>query len=94
MNSLLNTNTDTAAEGSAFIRSLRQVRPFEAYMTIEGNAGARRVIPIFEDETTGVPSIPVSIDWRGDAIYNLNGQRVSSMSRGIYIQNGKKIIKK
>ena len=94
VNSLLNTNTDTAAEGSAFIRSLRQVRPFEAYMTIEGNAGARRVIPIFEDETTGVPSIPVSIDWRGDAIYNLNGQRVSSMSRGIYIQNGKKIIKK
>ena len=28
------------------------------------------------------------------AIYNLSGQRVSSPSKGIYIQNGKKIILK
>jgi hypothetical protein len=94
VNSQLNTNTDTAAEGSAFIRSLRQVRPFEAYMAIEGNAGARRAIPVFDDDATGIPSIPVSIDRRSDDIYNLNGQRVNSMSRGVYIQNGKKVIKK
>ena len=94
VNSQLNTNTDTSVEGSAFIRSLRQVRPFEAYMAIEDNAGARRAIPVFDDDATGIPSIPVSIDRRNDAIYNLNGQRVNSMSRGVYIQNGKKIIKK
>ena len=94
VNSQLNANTATEVDGSAFIRSLRQVRPFEAYMAIEGNAGARRVIPIFGDDAASIPSIPVSIDRRNDAIYNLNGQRVNTMSRGIYIQNGKKIIKK
>ena len=94
VNSQLNTNTATETEGSAFIRSLRQVRPFEAYMAIEGNAGARRVIPVFEDEVTGIPSIPVLWGSKDDAIYNLNGQRVNSISRGVYIQNGKKIIKK
>ena len=94
VNSQWNTNTATETEGSAFIRSLRQVRPFEAYMAIEGNAGARRVIPVFEDEATGIPSIPVLWGSKDDAIYNLNGQRVNSMSRGVYIQNGKKIVKK
>lgn len=92
---LWESNTDGLIEGSVFVRNLRQVHPFEAYMTIEGNAGARRVIPIFEDGgSTGIPTVPVSIDRRSDAIYNLNGQRVNSMSHGIYIQNGKKIIKK
>ena len=95
VNNQWNTNTATETEGSAFIRSLRQVRPFEAYMAIEGSAGARRVIPIFEDDTTtDIPSIHMLFDRTNDAIYNLNGQRVKSMTRGIYIQNGKKITKK
>ena len=28
-----------------------------------------------------------------DAIYNLNGMRVKNAGKGIYIQNGKKVIK-
>ena len=35
VNSQLNANTATEVDGSAFIRSLRQVRPFEAYMVQE-----------------------------------------------------------
>ena len=41
---------------------------------------------------TGIQSIKVFASETDGAIYNLSGQRVSSPSKGIYIQNGKKII--
>lgn len=94
VNNQWNNNTDSSVEGSAFIRGLRQVRPFEAYLTLEGSNAGIRSIPVFDNETTGVAAIPVSGFGNADAIYNLNGQRVNSMSRGIYIQNGRKIVKK
>ena len=41
---------------------------------------------------TAVQSVKVIASETDGAIYNLSGQRVSSPSKGIYIQNGKKII--
>ena len=74
------------AEGSVFIRGLRQVRPFEAYMTVEG-AAAPEIIPVFEDGmATDIETIK--------NVYNLNGQRVNTMSSGIYIRNGRKVVVK
>jgi hypothetical protein len=45
-----------------------------------------------ESTPTGIQSIKVFASETDGAIYNLSGQRVSSPSKGIYIQNGKKII--
>ena len=45
-----------------------------------------------ESTPTGIQSIKVFASEKDGAIYNLSGQRVSSPSKGIYIQNGKKII--
>ena len=47
-----------------------------------------------ESTPTGIQSIKVFASETDGAIYNLSGQRVSSPSKGIYIQNGKKIILK
>ena len=94
VNNRWNNNTDTSVEGSAFIRGLRQVRPFEAYMALEGGNAGIRAIPVFGNETTGIMTLPTTGLEDADAIYNLNGQRVNSMSRGIYIQNGRKVVKK
>ena len=41
---------------------------------------------------TGIQSVKAFASETDGAIYNLSGQRVSSPSKGIYIQNGKKII--
>ena len=45
-----------------------------------------------ESTPTGIQSINAFASEKDGAIYNLSGQRVSSPSKGIYIQNGKKII--
>ena len=45
-----------------------------------------------ESTPTGIQSIKVFASETDGAIYYLSGQRVSSPSKGIYIQNGKKII--
>ena len=41
---------------------------------------------------TGIQSVKAFASETDGAIYNLSGQRVSSPSKGVYIQNGKKII--
>jgi hypothetical protein len=41
---------------------------------------------------TAIQSVKAIASETDGAIYNLSGQRVSSPSKGIYIQNGKKII--
>ena len=43
-------------------------------------------------KSTGIQSVKAIASETDGAIYNLSGQRVSSPSKGIYIQNGKKII--
>lgn len=91
--------------GSRFISNLRDVRPFEAYMT--GSSSTRGVIEInFEDGTTDMEDILLSVDdGQETTIYTLSGMQVahtiqrdfdqiwSGLPKGIYIVNGKKMIK-
>ena len=91
-------------QGSCFISGLRDVRPFEAYMT---GSSSRGVIEInFDDGTTDMFDVLFST---GDAqeviVYSLSGQQVirttqrdfdavwQQLSKGVYIVNGKKMIK-
>ena len=46
---------------------------------------------VFDEEADGI-TLPTTIDQKPTIIYNLAGQRVSTVSKGLYIINGKKII--
>jgi hypothetical protein len=90
--------------GSRFISNLRDVHPFEAYMT---GSSSRGIIEInFDDGTTDMPDILFSSDESQEiTIHTLSGQQVTrtiqrdfdavwqQLPKGVYIINGKKMIK-
>ena len=88
-------NTDTEREGSAFIRNLRAVHPFEAYMTLEGGS-APWMIPVFDN---GVPTNIVEIESMrnvgNEEWYDLQGRKLQGepTQHGIYIYKGRKVKK-
>lgn len=106
VNNLWSANTDSdLAEGSAFIRDSRQVRPFEAYMTIDSGGSTTRSINIFDDnETTGIMNLPLACKNKDGVIrvYSLSGMLLkqgndekilNDLPKGVYVVNGKKIVK-
>ena len=64
---------------------------FEFYdvLSIAEEASAR--INITFDDITGIKSLKTD---NGEEIYTLSGQRVEKAGKGVYIVNGKKVIKK
>ena len=46
-----------------------------------------------EAETTGIQNVPTNGKQKNDVIYDLQGRRVTNPTHGIYIINGKKVIK-
>ena len=103
VNNLWDKNTESdMVEGSAFVRGLRQVRPFEAYMTIDSGGAATRSISIFGDgNTTGIMDIPKSDNKNGVVkVYSLSGvlikqgagSEVMQLPKGIYIINNRKVV--
>lgn len=83
-----------AADGAAF----QLTKPTTAYLAVPKN-----ITPVngylidFEGETTGIDSIGQTDSNANGAIYNLNGIRMAqplrSLPKGVYIVNGKKVIK-
>lgn len=91
-------NTATEKEGSTFIRALRAVHPFEAYLTVEGSAAGQRAIPIFDNvvPTAIVDVMRLMSDGRSDnEWYDLQGRKLQGepTKNGLYINKGKKIRK-
>ena len=90
-------NTAMEVEGSTFIRSLRSVHPFEAYLTVEGS-NAPLAIPLFENMPTGIneklivnsEKFATATDW-----YTIDGRKLQDEPKqnGIYIIKGKKVRK-
>ena len=64
----------------------------KAYLVVAGG-GARSLNVVFTDESTGIDSIN-SGERKVESYYNLNGQRVAALQKGLYIINGKKVIVK
>lgn len=66
------------------------IKAFRAYLPYKAPAegGALRIV--FDDVTTGIEGIEVN-DGGKTAIYDLSGRRVSRMTKGFYIVNGKKV---
>ena len=63
----------------------------KAYLTYKGSLV--REFFLFEDDATGIDSLTPALSEGEGAIYNLAGQRIGKMQKGINIVNGKKVIK-
>lgn len=70
----------------------------KAYLQVDKTDDSdAKIVLVFDDgETTDISNIPdISVVGSGDGkIYNLNGQRVSNPTHGVYLKNGKKYIVK
>lgn len=83
------------AEGKlAKINAKTTMKGLRAYFVFPTNAAAAKLN--FDDETTGINSIETEATVNGK-VYNLNGQYVGNslngLKKGIYVVNGKKVIK-
>lgn len=66
----------------------------KAYININVPAGTKLSLLFGNDETTGIEEVHATSNTTSETeniYYNLNGQRVSKPTRGIYIHNGKKV---
>ena len=66
------------------------MKGFRAYFELPAGANSARMI-IDGEDVTAISSIITDAE-NGNAIYNLNGQRVNAATKGVYIINGKKMI--
>ena len=64
----------------------------EAYKTTEPWSGFGTIVGLTDDEIDGISLTPALSKGEG-AIYNLSGQHLNKMQKGINIVNGKKILK-
>ena len=103
-NSIYTYTESDPVEGSAFIKDLRDVGPFEAYVILDSNSSATRCLSIFgDDDTTDIMDLPTSSDHNGNnKVYSLSGRLIKqgkddkdlqNLPKGVYIINGKKVIK-
>ncbi|MDY2974631.1 MAG: discoidin domain-containing protein, partial [Alloprevotella sp.] len=67
------------------------IKAFRAYLPYTAPAGGNALRIVFDDVTTGIEGIEVN-DGGKTAIYDLSGRRVSRMTKGLYIVNGKKTL--
>jgi hypothetical protein len=65
-----------------------------AYIHVENGSGVKGFVINLEDDATGISDLKDSKDLKNSkVIYNLAGQRISKMQKGINIVNGKKVLK-
>ena len=77
----VNDNGSWCNAGTAYLKVADSVSPARGFFALWG------------DEATGINAVTESKAVEGQA-YNLNGQRVSQPTKGLYIVNGKKVILK
>lgn len=74
---------------------LSKMNAMSAYFTIPEDAPTEAKYSLsFNGETTSIKNITHIIPNGNNSVYNLQGNRISSPHKGIYIINGKKIIKR
>lgn len=66
---------------------------YRAYIQLAEAAPARLSFAIDGQETTGIEGISV-VESENGVVYNLQGQRVMSAQKGLYIKDGKKVVRK
>ena len=71
------------------------IKGFRAYFQLKGDAASARMFAMDfgEGETTGISLTPAPSPKGEGSIYTLDGRRISKATqKGVYIQNGKKLI--
>lgn len=63
---------------------------YKAYLTVE-NSAAQAIK--FDFGTTAIEGVESATGVANSAIYDLAGRKVQNMTKGLYIVNGKKVIK-
>ena len=85
-------------EGSVFEKNYREVRPFEAFTKHFGDNGSRfmSIADMLDGGVTGIEELKDGKieELKSESWYDLNGRRVLSPSKGVYIHNGKQMIVK
>ena len=76
--------------GFARLANGKKLSEGKAYLQVD-NAGAK-INLIIDGESTGIRDIENAVDFSDGDWYNLQGVKVTSPQRGIYIHNGKKVI--
>ena len=86
-------------QGGILVKGASSLAPCRWYMTAISKTGGAlnlpariRIMPV-EDVITGVSLTPALSEEEG-AIYNVAGQRLNKMQKGINIRNGKKVVLK
>lgn len=74
----------TTTTGSYTLRSVNEY----------GSLGESANFEVTADMTTGIKDVYGQPQTNDGSVYNLNGQRVSTTAKGLYIKNGKKVIVK
>lgn len=84
---VLNKVADTV--GFYLLKAGNTLEAGKAYLKIDDPSGARSFVGIRGLDATGISTVQDSPK-TDDVYYNLNGQRVSRVKKGLYIRNGKK----
>lgn len=68
--------------------------PHRAYLQLPANSLVHSFEFMFDDDETGIIDVSSEMsEGRDDIYYDLNGRRVLNPTKGLYIKNGKKVIK-
>jgi hypothetical protein len=101
-NELKAATAEVTADGAQYILAKVDGKPgfFKATGTIAAGRGYLELVsavkafyPFFGEDATGINDLNGVNDLNDAAIYNVAGQRVSKLQKGINIVNGKKILK-
>ena len=87
---------NTTENGVGFYKTTKEftVGANTAYIPALTGGATRSFIGInFEENTTTAIEGVATVKMESDAVYNLQGQRVSAAKKGLYIINGKKMVK-
>lgn len=87
----INDNKFWYSTGTRETKGLRGWFALGTVLDKETDFGSRVIINFIDDEVTGIKSMKTT---DGEEIYTLSGQRVKNAGKGVYIVNGKKVIKK
>ena len=77
-------------EGVGFYKAVGTIAAGKGYLTV-GGAGVKGFYGFDDDDATGIGNVEFAEE--NAPVYNVAGQRVSKMQKGVNIVNGKKILK-
>ncbi len=89
----LNSNKFYYSAGSTTMKGYRAYFYFQDALPSASASRQASVRIVFNENATGLQTVSANAG-EGEEIYTLSGQRVKNAGKGVYIVNGKKVIKK